>query len=328
MAFQRQDIVKIVQGGWEARILTAAAASGILDALSSTPASAKTLAGEHDLDVEATEILLNALASMGLVYKRSSRYAMSAQLRKLLSSQGSQSITWLLRHHNALAAAWAGLDSICRAGRLFRRMDSPQRQRQRRETFIRAMHANAQHRAPLLAGRYAKLKIKRMLDVGGGSGLYCVYFCRRHRGMAAVLFDLPGILPITQEILAAYPERTRIRLVGGDFTTTELPSGFDFILLSHVIHSHSPKAVRDLLGNIRQALDAGGRLVLQDFLTDASGTSPRQAAVFAVNMLVQTEAGRTYSGQEVEKWLRHAGFRTIRRVVIADKSGGAVLEAR
>jgi len=328
MALRREDILQFLYSGWEARILTAAAAAGIFDALSSTPTSAKALASEHSLDEQAAEIVLDALTAMGLVQKRSTGYTMQAQHRKLLSGEGPQSLAWLLRHHNELTKSWAGLDGVCRAGRLFARMDSPQRRRQRRDTFLRAMHANAQHTAPLLAARFAKLKIKRMLDVGGGSGLYCVHFCRRHRGMEAVLFDLPATLPVTQELLASYPERTRIRLVGGDVTTDELPGGFDFALLSHVIHSFGPDQVRAALANIRRAVEPGGRLVLQDFLTDANRTSPRRAAVFAVNMLVQTESGRTYSRPEVEKWLKEVGFKTVRRVVIPDKSGASVLEAR
>ena len=71
---------------------------------------------------------------------------------------------------------------------------------------------------------------------------------------------------------------------------------------------------RDLLRRCRQALAPGGRLVVQDFILEPDKTAPRFAALFALNMLVGTRAGSSYSEPEYAAWLGEDGFREVRRV--------------
>ena len=86
------------------------------------------------------------------------------------------------------------------------------------------------------------------------------------------------------------------------------------MLLSSICHMFSPEENRALLARAHAALAPNGRLVIADFIVDPEKTSPRSAALFALNMLVATRGGASYSEPEYESWLRAAGFTEVKRV--------------
>lgn len=69
-----------------------------------------------------------------------------------------------------------------------------------------------------------------------------------------------------------------------------------------------------MLGKAFDALGPSGRLVIQDFILNTEKTGPRTGALFALNMLVGTRAGGSYSGEEYSEWLRKVGFEAVERI--------------
>jgi hypothetical protein len=87
-----------------------------------------------------------------------------------------------------------------------------------------------------------------------------------------------------------------------------LPGGADFAWLSAIVHQNSREQNRALYAKIYRALTAGGILVIRDIVMEASRTQPPVGALFAVNMLVGTEGGGTFTLEEFEEDLASAGF--------------------
>ena len=73
----------------------------------------------------------------------------------------------------------------------------------------------------------------------------------------------------------------------------------------------------DLLRRAFAALNPGGRLVIQDHVMSEDKTAPRAGALFAVNMLVGTEDGGTFSEREYSSWLGDAGFARVTRIPLS-----------
>jgi hypothetical protein len=90
--------------------------------------------------------------------------------------------------------------------------------------------------------------------------------------------------------------------------TADLGTGYDLAVISQICHMFSPGENRLLLRRTAAALVPGGRLALVDFVLDEDRTAPRPGVVFALNMLVATPAGSTYTEGEYEAWLAEAGF--------------------
>jgi hypothetical protein len=105
-----------------------------------------------------------------------------------------------------------------------------------------------------------------------------------------------------------------VRVRCGDLRRGPLGEGYDLVFVSAICHMLSPEENCELLGRCFAALGPRGRIVLQDFILDPEKTSPKSAALFALNMLTGTRAGSTYSEPEYTAWLNGAGFRNIRRL--------------
>ena len=160
---------------------------------------------------------------------------------------------------------------------------------------------------------------RRLLDVGGGPGTYTAAFLRAAPELRATLFDLPLVVEIARERLSAAGLLDRVTLVAGDFEKDPLPPGHDLAWISAIIHQNGPAQNDALYARILRALVPGGRLVIRDHVMDPGRTRPRAGALFAVNMLVGTEQGGTYTSDEIKAGLERAGFTGVRQLRSGDR---------
>ena len=150
--------------------------------------------------------------------------------------------------------------------------------------------------------------VARVLDVGGGSGVYAMAFARAGRGISAVVFDLPNVIPLTRMYIAQEGLSAEVTTAVGRLPRGAARHGFDLVFMSAVIHSNASDDNRLLFQKAAQALNPGGRLVVQDFLMTEERDGPLMPALFALNMLVGTPEGDTYTESEVRTWMTEAGF--------------------
>ena len=151
-----------------------------------------------------------------------------------------------------------------------------------------------------------------MLDVGGGSGTYTIACLRAVPEMRATLFDLPEVIEMARERLRNEGLLDRVNLVSGSFYLQEFPEGHDLALISAIIHSNSLEENLELYRKVFRSLKRGGRILVRDHVMSPDRTLPRDGAIFAINMLVGTSGGGTYTFGEIEAGLREAGFERIR----------------
>jgi cyclopropane fatty-acyl-phospholipid synthase-like methyltransferase len=175
------------------------------------------------------------------------------------------------------------------------------------------MHGRAVNEAPRLIGTLDLTGVTRVLDVGGGSGAYSMAFVRAKDNLQATVFDLPNVVLLTQSYVDKEGLSDRIDTVAGDYNKDELPQGYDLVFLSAIIHSNSPQQNQSLFQKTCNALNPGGRLVVSDFIMDDDRTSPAFGAFFALNMLVNTPSGDTFTESEIKEWMRKAGMSFVER---------------
>ena len=147
-----------------------------------------------------------------------------------------------------------------------------------------------------------------MLDIGGGPGTWSIAFLRAVPEARVTLFDLPEVVSIAEQNFAEAGLSDRVTLTAGDYYTDSLPEGADLAWLGAICHQNSRKQNRDLFARVHAALSDDGVIVIRDVIMDPSHTSPASGALFAVNMLVATEAGGTYTFDEYREDLNAAGF--------------------
>ena len=170
-----------------------------------------------------------------------------------------------------------------------------------------ALAGRARIVGPALAKNYPLSGVRRLLDVGGGSGLYAVALLRANPSLRAVIWDRAEVLKVARESAGRYGVADRTEFVAGDMFADPVPPGCDVILLSNVLHDWDVPECRRLLDRCADALPAGGRLLIHDvFLNDALD-GPLPVALYSAALFNVTE-GRAYSGAEYREMLAAAGL--------------------
>ena len=314
-----EDLLAMFRGYQESRVLLSAIELDVFTAVAGCgeEATAAEIAAELKTDARATGLLLNALVALGLLTKHAEAFANTATARRYLVAGSPADARLALRHNLSLWTTWSSLTQCVHEGHAVRQREMVERGEEWVAPFIAAMHRNAALRAPLVVEAVGAGGVRRLLDVGGGSGAYAIAFARANPALQAVVFDLAAVVPIAARHIAEAGLTGRVTTRIGDLRADALGSGHDLILLSAICHMLSPAENRDLLRRAFAALNPTGRVVIQDHIMSADKTSPRAGALFALNMLVGTAGGSTYAGDEYADWLRLAGFVQVRHVPLA-----------
>ena len=165
---------------------------------------------------------------------------------------------------------------------------------------------------------------RALLDVGGASGTYTIAFLQAVPQMKATLFDKPAVVEMARDRLKKVGLLERVTLGAGDFYTDELPGNHDLAFVSAIIHQNSGEQNLTLFIKIFRSLQPGGRIVIRDHIMDPARIQPRSGAVFAVNMLLATSGGNSYTFEEIEAGLSQAGFTRIRLIQRGEQMDGLV----
>ena len=281
-------------------------------------ASAEQVAQKIHANSRSTEMLLNALASLKLLEKRDGMFFNTAVSARFFSEGSRDNARPGLLHTAHIWHRWSTLTECVRAGTS---VQTEVREENWLTAFIAAMDRSAKERANAVVKAVGSGGIKRMLDLGGGSGAYSIAFARATPGVKSEILDLGDVIPLAKEYIRQAGLADRITTRAGDMLRDPLGENYDLILVSAICHMFSAEENRALYQRAYTALAPKGQLVVQDFILEPGKTAPRAAALFSLNMLVGTRAGSSYSEPEFAAWLRSAGFSEVRRVRLPGPSG-------
>ena len=153
------------------RILLSAYELGIFTALGDQALTADDVSGRLHTDARATERLMNALCALELLEKKQGRFANTPQTRRFLVANNPDYMAGLM-HTNHLWNAWSHLTEAVRQGKAPTADPINDRGDAWLNAFIAAMHARARQQAPALISLLDLSQVTRVLDVGGGSGIF------------------------------------------------------------------------------------------------------------------------------------------------------------
>jgi hypothetical protein len=120
--------------------------------------------------------------------------------------------------------------------------------------------------------------------------------------------DWPGVLPVTERVAERHGVADRFTFVAGDLDSADFGKGHQIAALGHILHSEGIERSKALLKKTFAALAPGGTIAIAEWLVNDDRNGPPPGLIFAVNMLVNTEHGDTFSFAEISRWLSAAGF--------------------
>jgi predicted O-methyltransferase YrrM len=303
-----EKIMDATSGYRGACVIFAAAELDIFSILDEAAATSKAVATKLGADERATTILLDALAAMELLTKADGRYTVPRSVAELLTERSGANVLGMVRHQSNCAGWWVQLAQIVKSGKPAERQPSLRGAEADQAAFIAAMHNFSGPVADQVVAELGPLRFGHLLDIGGASGTWTIAFLRAAPEARATIFDLPEVIPMARKRIAGAGLGERVAFTEGDFYTDDLPGGADLAWLGAIAHQNSRQQNRQLFAKIYAALETGGTVVLRDVVMDQSRTRPEGGAMFAVNMLVATEGGGTYTFEEYRSDLEDAGF--------------------
>jgi predicted O-methyltransferase YrrM len=318
-----QEILALSRNFMECRALLTGAELNIFNHLTDS-ASSRDLAEKQGWHERPLTVVLDALTAIGLLIKKDGLYRTDPDLLPFLRPDSPQTVLPMIRHAATIWKNWSNLTRIVTetggvegtAGSF----ENPEDQK----AFIGAMHVVGRVHAPKIVQAINPGSARRLIDVGGASGTYTIAFLEASAEMTATLFDLPDVVDMGRARITEAGLMDRVTIVAGNFRTDSLPSGHDLALVSAIIHMNSPEQNVDLYKKIFDALVPGGRIVIRDHVMKPDNTSPKSGALFAINMLVGTPGGGTYTYAEIKTGLDAAGFENVKLIQEGEPMMGLV----
>jgi SAM-dependent methyltransferase len=306
------QLIELARGYMPSRIFLTAMELGVFAQLRVQGQTASEMAKQLKTDEKATEILLNALASMGLLQKKHNNlFANVKELEDNLLAGSFYQRGGVFNHISHLWEAWSHLTEIVRTGKPYKKEWTNEMS----QGFALFMKQHAKGRAERLSKLVNCSGANLMLDLGCGPGSYAIAFARCYPHLKIVSFDRDDqTLNIAREEIVRENLQGRIHLRKGDFFIDDIGNDYDLVLLSSVICILGEKENITLLKKVKDSLKNGGRVVILDLILDESKTKPVSGAMFAVNMLVTIPNGRSYSFSEVKGWFQELGIKDIQQI--------------
>lgn len=292
-------------------LLGTAIRDGLLEAVAEEPKTANEVADELGFDHRAVFAILSALAELGILDEGEDGFRLLDEHHgPLLDDSDPRYAGGRVVHRFELIGSWSKIPRILHTG-------DPVEDRTRpnfagTHMMAQAMRGGAKESADQISEMLLSRlpEDPRVLDVGGGPGANAESFARF--GAKVTVFDRPEVIEVTEKYLS----KAGVSTVAGDMNE-ELPEGpFDTIYFGNTSHLYGPEENEKLFARMRSSLVPGGLLGVREFVRGVS----EDAALFAINMLVLTPGGGTYTAGEYTRWLRDAGFEEVEVVPIPGRT--------
>lgn len=307
-----EDIRELANAFRESRTFLTAFELKIFTSLDKHLMTSDDVAQKLNSDPRATDRLMNALCAMGLLKKVHGKFYNSDLSAKYLV-EGKPDFMGNIYHANNLWNDWSSLTDSVIKGSSQRSIINKSENDNWVESFIGAMHYRGVNQGKILAMMIDISNVKNMLDVGGGSAAFSMEIVKKNPSISAVVLDLPYVIPLTKKYVSGAGLLDKFNFIEGDYLTTELKDNYDLILLSAIVHINNYDQNKMLVKKCADVLNKSGMIIINDFVMNEDRTQPRQSALFALNMLVGTENGDTYTEKEMREWFESAGLSKIER---------------
>ncbi len=296
----------------------------VFDVLDAGPKTAAEVAAQTRMSPRGARLLLNALVGLEFLTRQGDRYALAPGAEELLVSTKPTFAGALFRHiSRQLITHWVHLTESVLTGRPAIALNQEAQGAEFFREFVEDLFANNYGAARALADELKVAQAKapvNVLDIAAGSGVWSIALAERSPQVRVTVVDWPAVIPVCRKVTTEHGVGDRYRYVAGDLLAVDYGGGYDVATLGHILHSEGERRSRELLKKVSAALAPGGTIAIAEMVPNEERTGPPQALIFALNMLVHTDEGDTFTFGEMSTWLREAGFVNPRQLEVPGPS--------
>jgi len=288
--------------------------SHVAQGKTSPAALARAVGGEE----RPVRMLCDALVGLGLLTRTGAAGPLGlAPDAAVFLAKGSPAYLgdFIVFHAGPLMDGWRSLTETIRSGRPPIALDKPSEAQPFWDRLVDALFAlnvrAAMQVGEELARRYPG-KALALLDVAAGSGVWGLGAALANPGIRVTATDLAPTLEHTKRFVERTGLGARTELLPGDLRTLDLGvARYDAAVLGHILHSEGPEHAKRLVERVGRAIRPGGTLVIAEFVPAPDRNGPPMPLLFALNMLVHTTDGDTFTAPQMTAWCEAAGFRDV-----------------
>ena len=306
-----EPLMKIASSHWTKKTLFLGVKLEIFSKIDKGNNTAEDIAKELDTKTDYIERLLNALVSLEFLEKEGEIYKNSLLAEKFLIKDRPAYYGDYVLMIDKLSKNWENIEEVIlgkkeREGNIETKIfEDP--------LFTKAMHNNAIAPANILSEKIDFSSYKNLLDLGGGSGAYSIILTNKYKELNAVILELQKVCETTNEYIEKLADKTRVKTLAGDYLKDEFPKS-DVILMAQILHSHSIEQCKFMIKKSYDILPSDGMIIINEFVLNPDKTGPVMPVVFALEMLLNTKEGNSYTAKEISSWLEGAGFKDIQEI--------------
>jgi 3-hydroxy-5-methyl-1-naphthoate 3-O-methyltransferase len=312
---------RIMQFAWgyvPPLILEAAIRHRVFDVLDSGPKAINDVQKETDASERGLTAIMNALVGLNLLAKDDQgRYSLTPESAAFLVSTKPGFQGGLIRHcSEQLIPKWLHLNEIVASGKPVESVNQEAAGSDFFQNFVNDIFPMSYPAAQTLA-RHLNMNgggEVRVLDLAAGSGVWGIALAQASDRVRVTAVDWPEVIPVTRKTVGRFGLSDRFSYIEGDLLKADFGSNHTVATLGHILHSEGEARSRELLSKTFGALATGGTIAIAEFLVNPDRRGPVNGLFFAVNMLVNTDNGGTYSFEEISGWLTEAGFTNARTI--------------
>lgn len=325
---------RIMQFAWgyaPTLVIEAAVRHGIFDLLDKGSLTAEQIAAKTRTSRRGVKAIVDVLVSFGLLGRKGDRFALTPESATFLVSTKPAYYGMFFGHiSDQLIPNWLQLTEIVRTGKPAAKVNASKEGAKFFADFVESLFPLSFPAATALGKHLGIAKTSTpfsVLDIGAGSGVWSISIAKQSPRVRIHAVDWPQVLKVTQRVAAKHGVADRLTTAAGDFFEADFGHSHRLCTIGHILHSEGRKRSQRLLKKAFDALAPGGTVAIQEFVPNDERTGPPNALIFAVNMLVNTETGDTFTFAEMSQWLRKAGFKnprllevpSVSPLVLADK---------
>jgi hypothetical protein len=161
--------------------------------------------------------------------------------------------------------------------------------------------------------------------LGGGPGTYAIHFCLANPHLKATVADLTTTRPFAEKTISRFGLSDRVDFTPCNYLEDDIKGSYDVAWLSHILHGEGPDECRMIIKKAVSVLEQGGIMMIHDFILNDTSDGPLFPAIFSLNMLINTDKGRSYTEAQLKGMMIEAGLVNIKRLAFEGPNESGIL---